>query len=107
MLRFDEKSVFNILLGFTLFWDYTPTNAIHAESPGVYTSDKSLNWSTIDKTPLNCHVIDGYLVNGIRQPKLFGFILDKTAVYKVFCQPETIHLKKNKRICFEYYNIFF
>ena len=39
-LRFDKKSFFHTLLGFTPHWDYKPTNAIHADSPGVYTSDK-------------------------------------------------------------------
>ena len=31
-LRFDEKSFFNKLLGFTPYWDYKPTNAIHADN---------------------------------------------------------------------------
>ena len=31
-LRFDEKSFFHTLLGFTPYWDY--------KAPGVYTSDK-------------------------------------------------------------------
>ena len=39
-LRFDEKSFFITLLGFTPFWDYKPINAIRAASLGVYTSDK-------------------------------------------------------------------
>ena len=38
--RFVEKSYFNILLGFTPSWDSKPTNAIHAESPSVYTIGK-------------------------------------------------------------------
>ena len=38
-LRFDEKSFLNTLLGFAPYWDYKPTNAIHCDSPGVYTSD--------------------------------------------------------------------
>ena len=40
-LRFDEKSFFNILLAFTPYWDYKPTNANHANSSGVYTSEKN------------------------------------------------------------------
>ena len=38
VLRFDEKSFLKTLLGFTPFWDYEPTNAIHVKSisPGVY-----------------------------------------------------------------------
>ena len=36
--RFDEKSVFITLLGFTPYWDFKPTNASHVDSPGVFTS---------------------------------------------------------------------
>ena len=39
-LRFDEKNFFNTLLGFTPYWDYKPSNTVHADSPGVYTSNK-------------------------------------------------------------------
>ena len=48
-LRFDEKSFYNTLSGFTSFWDCKPTNAIHVDSPSVYNSDKSLNLSTKDE----------------------------------------------------------
>ena len=40
-LRFDERSFFHTLLGFTPYWDYKP--------PGVYTSDKIFNLNTIKK----------------------------------------------------------
>ena len=43
--------------------------------------------------------IDGSIQNGVRQPILFSFVLDKPAGYKVFCEPETIHYKKmNKSV---------
>ena len=42
-LRFDKKSFFHTLLKFEPNWDYKPTNAIHADSPGVYTSDKIIS----------------------------------------------------------------
>ena len=39
------------------------------------------------------------VVNGLRQPKLYSFVLDKPSGYKVFCEPETIHYKKiNKSV---------
>ena len=85
-LRFDEKSFFHTLLGFTPYWDY---------KPGVYTSDKIiLNLNTINKIHLKCDIIDGCIQDGVRQPILFSFVLDKPSGYKVFCQPETIHYKK-------------
>ena len=99
-LRFDKKSFFHTLLGFTPYCDYKPTNDIHADAPGVYTSDKViLNLNTIDKIHLKCDIIDGSIQDGIRQPILFSFVLDKPSGYKIFCQPETMHYKKiNKSI---------
>ena len=99
-LRFDKKSFFHTLFGFTPYWDYKPTNAIHADAPGVYTTDKIiLNLNTINKIHLKCDCIDGSVQDGVRQPILFSFVLDKPSGYKVFCQPETIHYKKiNKSI---------
>ena len=43
---------------------------------------------------MKCDVNDGSVVNGIREPILFNFILDKPSGYKVFCEPKTMHLKK-------------
>ena len=94
-LRFDKKLFFHTLLGFTPYWHYKPTNSNHVGIPGVYTSDKNfLNLNTIAKIHLKCDCIDGSFQNGLRQPILFSFILDKPAGYKVFCEPETIHYKK-------------
>ena len=48
---------------------------------------------------MKCDAIDGSVVNCIRQPILFSFVLDKPSGYKVFCEPETIHYKKiNKSV---------
>ena len=105
-LRFDEKSFFHTVLGFTPYWDYKPTNAFHAKFPAVYTIDKFLILSTIEKTRLKCDIIDGSVVNGIQEPILFSFVLDKKRSFKVFCEPETIHYKKIKRVCSEYCNFF-
>ena len=87
-------------MGFEPDWDYKPTNAIHADSPGVYTSDKIiLNLNTINKIHLKCDCIDGSIQDGVKQPILFSFVLDKPPGYKVFCEPETIHFKKiNKSV---------
>ena len=66
---------FITLLGFTRYWDYKPTNAIHANFPGVYTNDKILSSNTINKIHLKCDVIDGSVQDGVRQPFLFSFVL--------------------------------
>ena len=61
-LRFDERSVFNTLLGFTPYWDYKATNAIYSDNPGVYSSKNFLNLSKINKIHLKCDVIGGSVV---------------------------------------------
>ena len=43
---------------------------------------------------MKCEVIDGSVLNGLRQPILYSFVLDKLPGSKVFCEPETIHYKK-------------
>ena len=87
-IRFDEKSFFSTILGFTPGWDYKHYNQ--------YLSQKILNLSNTNKIHLKCDVIDGSVVNGVRQPILYSFVLDKPSGYKVFSEPETIHYKKNK-----------
>ena len=92
-LRFVEESFFIICLVFTPFWDYTPTYASHADSPGVYTSDKFFNLSKTDKNQLKfwCHC---WFRSKWNTPVgSFSFILDTQAGYKTFCEPETIHHK--------------
>ena len=99
-LRFDEQILFHTLLGFSPYWDYKPNNSSHVLIPGVYPSDKIiLSLNTIDKIHLKCDAIDGSIQDGVRQPILFSFVLDKPSGYKVFCEPETIHYKKiNKSV---------
>ena len=90
-IRFDEKSFFSTIRGFTPGWDYKHYNQ--------YLSQKIVNLSSTNKIHLKCDCIDGSVVNGIREPILFSFVLDKPSGYKVFCEPETIHYKKiNKSV---------
>ena len=85
-IRFDEKSFFSTILGFTSGWDYKHYNK--------YTSQKVVKLGCTNKIHMKCDAIDGSVINGIRQPILYSFVLDKPSGYKVFCQPETIHYKK-------------
>ena len=48
---------------------------------------------------MKCDCIDGSIQNGLRQPILYSFVLDKRSGYKIFSEPETIHYKKiNKSV---------
>ena len=58
-----------------------------------------MNLNTTNKIHLQCDSIDGSIQNGLRQPILFTFVLDKPSGYKIFSEPETIHYKKiNKSV---------
>ena len=85
-IRFDDKSFFNTVLGFTPDWDYKSYNE--------HFSQKSVNLSSTNKIHLTCDVILGSSVNGLTQPSFFSFVLAKPSGYKVFCELETIHFKK-------------
>ena len=90
-LRFDKKSFFHTLLGHDPYFDY--------KVPGVYTSEKILNLNSTNKNHLKCDCIDGSIQNGLRQPILYSFVLDKPSGYKIFSEPETIHYKNiNKSV---------
>ena len=81
-LRFDKQSFFHTLLGFSPYWDYKPNNSSHVLIPGVYPSGKIiLNLNAIDKIHLKCDCIDGSIQDGVRQPILFTFVLDKPSGY--------------------------
>ena len=88
-IRFDEKSFFSTILGFTPGWDYKHYNK--------YVSQKIVNLSNTNKIHLKCDAINGSIQDGVRQPVLFSFVLDKPSGYKVFSEPETIHYKKIKK----------
>ena len=72
-IRFDEKSFFSTILGFTPGWDYKHYNK--------YTSQKLVNLGSTNKIHLKYDCIDGSVVDGIRQPILYSFISDKLPGY--------------------------
>ena len=85
-LRFDKKSFFHTLLCHDPYFDY--------KVPGVYSSNKILNLNTTKKIHLKCDCIDGSIQNGVRQPRLYSFVINKPSGYKIFSEPELIHYKK-------------
>ena len=48
----------------------------------------------MNKIQLKCDVINGSILDGVRQLILYSFILNKPAVYTSFCETETFHYKK-------------
>ena len=58
-----------------------------------------MNLNTINKIHLKCDCIDDSIQDGVRQPILFSFVLDKPSGYKIFCEPKTTHYKRiNKSV---------
>ena len=55
---------------------------------------KIVHLGSTNKLHLKCDVIDGSVVDGVRQPILYSFVLDKKPGFIVFCKPETIQYKK-------------
>ena len=64
-IRFEEISVFSCILGFISGWDYKHYNK--------YISQKSVNLSSTNRIHLKCDVIDGSVIDGSKQPFLYGF----------------------------------
>ena len=62
-----------------------------SDSPGSYTSEKRLDSCTIDKNYLKIDVIDGSIVNGLKQPILYSLVLDKTGRYEFLSHLQTKH----------------
>ena len=87
-VKFDQQSFFSTVLGFTSGWDYKHYNK--------YTSQKVVNLSSTKKIHLKTDVIHGSFVDGVRQSNFYCFVFANLPGYKVFCEPETTHFKKNK-----------
>ena len=90
-IRFVEKSFSCTIIGFISHWDYKHFNE--------YISHKIVNLSKINKIHLKYNVIDGSLVQSLRQPSFYSLVLDKLPGFKVFSETETIlHKNINKSV---------
>ena len=100
-LIFTNKSFFYTILGFTQSHQ-GPLNDIegfYQNLPGSYKSDKPINITGIDKVHLKCNVVDGSIVNGVREPILYSFALDQLPGHKIYKEPRVKLFKKvNKSV---------
>ena len=62
--------------------------------PGEYKSNRPRNITAIDENHLKADCINGSIVNGIREPILFSFALDKPPGHKKFKGSRTKLFKK-------------
>ena len=100
-LIFTNKSFFYTILGFTQSHQ-GPLNDIegfYQILPGSYKSDKPVNITGIDKVNLKCNVVEGTIVNGVREPILYSFALDQPPGHKIYKEPKVKLFKKiNKSV---------
>ena len=84
-IRFDEKSFFSTILGFNFDWNYRIFKR--------YISQTFLSLSTTNKIHLKSDCINGSITNGVQQPILYSFVLDKPAVYKIVPNQKRFNIK--------------
>ena len=65
--------------------------------PGAYKSEKHINNTRIDNVHLKRDCIYGSIVNGVREPILYSFALDKPPGHKLYKEQRTKLFKKIKK----------
>ena len=98
-LIFTNKSFFSTILGFTQSHQ-GPLNDIegfYQILPRLYKSDKPINITGIDKVHLKCNVVDGSIVNGVREPILYSFALYRPPGHKIYKEPKVKLFKKTNK----------
>ena len=55
--------------------------------PGTYKSERPINITAIDRIRLKCDCINGSIVNGVREPFLYSFVLEKPPGHKIYKEP--------------------
>ena len=89
-LVFTHKSFIYTVLGFTQSHS-VPLHNIESFNQiisGSYKSDKLFNFIGIVRVLLKDDCINGSKVNGIREPILYGFALDKLPCQKLYNEPQ-------------------
>ena len=98
---FTNENFFYIILGFTQSHTYPldDIDGFYQLIAGSYKSDKPINITGIDKVHLNCNVVDGSIMNGVREPILYSFALDQPPGHKNIQRTDNKTFKKiNKRV---------
>ena len=100
-LIFKDKSFFFTVLGFTQS-HFHPLDDIHGFYQliaGSYKSERPFITTSVDKVHLKCNCIQGSFVNGVGEPTLYSFALDKPPGHKIYKEPKVKIFKKiNKSV---------
>ena len=100
-LIFTGKSFFYTILGFTQSRSYAldDKDGFYQLIAGSYKSDRPVNITGIDKIHLKCNCIQGSIVDGIREPILYSFVLSSPPSHKIYKEPRVKLFKKvNKSV---------
>ena len=85
-LGITEKSFIYTKLGFTQSHSDHLNDLLQGKSrktPGIYKSEEPINITGIDKVQSKCGCVIGSNVNGIREPILSSFAIDRPPGYKL------------------------
>ena len=100
-IKFTKRSFFYTILGFTQSHQGSldDIDGFYQIIAGNYKSNKPISIIGIDKIHLKADCVDGSIVNGVREPILFSFSLDKPPGHKIYKEPKVKLFKKiNKPI---------
>ena len=100
-LIFTENSFFYTTLGLTRSHSYPldDLDGYYQLIAGSYNSEKPINITGIDKVHLKCDCVQGSILNGIREPILYSFVLSSPPGHKIYQEPkEKLFKKLNKPI---------
>ena len=88
-IRFTKKSFFYTILGFTQSHSgiLAGIEGFVQLIPGSYKNDKPINITAIDKLLLKTDCVNGSIINGIREPILYSFELDKPPRFRFYKEP--------------------
>ena len=88
-LIFTKKSFLYTILGFTRSHSYPldDIDGFYQLIAGSYKSDKPVNINGIDKIHSKCDCIQGSIVNGVREPTLYSFVLSSPPGQKIYKDP--------------------
>ena len=100
-LNSTNKSFFYTILGFTRSHSYPldDIDGFYQLIAGLYKSDRPINITGIDKILLKCDCINRSIVNGVREPILYTFVLSSPPGRKIYKEPRVKLFKKiNKSV---------
>ena len=85
-LIFTNKSFFYTILGFTQSRSYPldDIDGFYQLIAGLYKSDRPMNITGIDKVQLKCDSINGSIVNGVKKPIFYSFVLSSLPGHKIY-----------------------